>query len=124
MKILLAAILLIGMALSGCSNVRVYTVEKNRVDQAEAGNKGYIMGSPSAIPPEGEVPKRTMFVVDIEVPILPGEKGYKPGEMTKFRQKDKSKQAEKEVVVTEETVIIEETPVSFSEEVIEEEWVK
>ena len=124
MKILLVAILLIGMALSGCSNVRVYTVEKDRVDQAEVGNRGYIMGAPSTIPPEGEVPKRTMFAVDIEVPILPGEKGYKPGEMTKFRQKDKSKHSQKEVVVTEETVILEETPKSFSEEAIEEEWVK
>ncbi len=124
MKILLAAILLISMALSGCSNVRVYTVEKDRVDQAEGGNRGYIMGAPSPMPPEGDVPKRTMFAVDIEVPILPGEKGYKPGEMTKFRQKDKSKQAEKEVVAAEETVIIEETPDSLDEEVIEEEWVK
>ena len=92
MKILLAAILLISVALSGCSNVRVYTVEKDRVDQAEVGNRGYITGTPSPMPPEGDAPKRTMFVVDIEVPILPGKKGYKPGEMTKFRQKDKSKQ--------------------------------
>ena len=124
MKILLAAIVLISVALSGCSNVRVYTVKKDRVDQAKVGNRGYIMGAPLSTPPEGDIPKRTMFAIDIEVPILPGEKGYKPGEMTKFRQKNKSKEAEKEVVITEETVIIEETPDSLDEEVIEEEWVK
>jgi len=122
MKLFVVTILLVSIALSGCSNVRTYTFKKDRVDQTQEGNRGYIMGTPPPAPISGEVPKRTMFGVDIEVPILPGEKA-----MT----------SKKEVSYVEEREVIEEEMVPAMEEKTnfepkketqatesEEEWIK
>ena len=54
---------------TGCSRVRTYTVEKERVDQdLSQGNQGYLMGTPK----EGEVPQqrktaRATYVTEIEL---------------------------------------------------------
>ncbi|MBL7155653.1 MAG: hypothetical protein ISS90_00745 [Candidatus Omnitrophica bacterium] len=74
------AFLLVSIALAGCSNVRTYTFKKDRVDQRAEGNRGYVMGTPPPAPVEREVRKRTLIGVDIEIPILPGEKVELPPE--------------------------------------------
>ncbi|MBL7156664.1 MAG: hypothetical protein ISS92_00730 [Candidatus Omnitrophica bacterium] len=74
MKFLLVAILLVSITLTGCSNVKTYTFTKDRVDQTREGNRGYILGTPPPAPIEEGTPKRTMIGIDIEIPILPGEK--------------------------------------------------
>jgi len=66
------------MTLVGCSGVRIYEIKKDRVDQRVEGNRGYIKGTPPPAPIKGGVPKRTLIGIDMEVPILPGEKGYEP----------------------------------------------
>jgi hypothetical protein len=75
MRFLLVAILLI---LAGCSNVSSpYLITKDRVDQEIEGNRGYLLGTPPPAPARRDVPKRTLIGIDVEIPILPGEKGYK-----------------------------------------------
>ncbi|MFH1594076.1 MAG: hypothetical protein ABID09_05220 [Candidatus Omnitrophota bacterium] len=76
MRLLLVAIVFFSVAVSGCStpSVKTYTFKKDRVDQRIEGNRGYVLGTPPPAPVEREVPKRTLFGVDIEIPILPGEK--------------------------------------------------
>ena len=114
MKLLLGSMLLVCVLLAGCSNVRTYTFERDRVDQRIVGNQGYFTGSASPAPLEREVPKRTMIGIDIEVPILPGEKGYQSSEKTKFYKKQKaSASAKEDVTVVEENVTV-----------AEEDWVK
>jgi hypothetical protein len=124
MRLAVILLLLASIALSGCSNVRAYTFKKDRVDQRPEGNKGYIMGTPPPAPIE-EPKKRTMFGLDIEIPILPGEKVPVSSE---------------EVVVVEEDVYYEEpyseektnfeprheTPEVIEEDVVieEEDWIK
>ena len=73
MRFLILAILLTAVALSGCSVERVYTFQKDRVDQSVEGNRGYLVGTP---PPATatEPSKRTLIGVDIEVGLFPGEK--------------------------------------------------
>ena len=82
MKLLLITLLLVVITLSGCSNARFYTFQRDRVDQAQAGNRGYVMGTPPPVVLTGEIPKRTMFGLDIEIPVLPGEKVELPPEGT------------------------------------------
>ena len=77
MRFFIIAVLLVSFTLAGCSNVRVYTFAKERVDQKEAGNRGYITGTPPP-KPIGPVKKRTLIGIDIEIPLLPGEEGYEP----------------------------------------------
>ena len=79
MKLLLIPFLLISIVLAGCSNVgSPYLITKDRVDQEIEGNRGYLMGTPPPAPARGgDVPKRTLIGIDVEIPILPGEKGYK-----------------------------------------------
>ena len=124
MRLAVVLLLLASIALSGCSNVRAYTFKKDRVDQEPEGNKGYIAGTPPPTPIE-EPKKRTMFGLDIEIPLLPGE-----GRSV----------SREEVVVVEEDVYYEEpysqektnfepeneVPSVIEEDVIidEEEWIK
>lgn len=74
MRFIVAAILLVGMILTGCTRVETYTFKKERVDQAVAGNRGYLMGTPPPAPIVRETPKRTLIGIDMEIGILPGEK--------------------------------------------------
>ena len=115
MKLLLITILFVSIITAGCSDVNVYTVKKDRVDQAMRGNRGYIMGTPPPAPITGEVPKRTMINVDIEIPVLPFEK-------------IKTTKSPRRVITKEETVVIDEKPgetdIYVEEEVIEQEWIK
>lgn len=139
MKLLLAAILLASMTLAGCSGVRIYEIKKDRVDQRVEGNRGYIKGTPPPAPIKGGVPKRTLIGIDMEVPILPGEEGYKPtsGDTVIYAEDIKmepKRGIEPEAVYEEEVVIVGEKvmpkrkmPVVVEEEtVVEEEeiWVK
>jgi hypothetical protein len=69
-------LILVCLILSGCGttkfglddNVRVYRVEEERVDQEMAGNQGYIMGTPPAVPEGERKTTRTLIRVDVEVP--------------------------------------------------------
>lgn len=125
MRLAVIFLLLASIALSGCSNVRAYTFKKDRVDQEPEGNRGYLHGTPPPTP-IGEPKKRTMFGLDIEIPLLPGER---------------ESVSREEVVVVEEDVYYEEpysqeetnfepkkqaSPSVIEEDVIidEEEWVK
>ena len=140
MRFLLVVILLASMVLSGCSGARIYTFKKDRVDQRTEGNRGYIKGTPPPEPIRKGVAKRTLIGIDLEVPLLPGEKGYKPTcgstiiyaediKMEPMPSSPKRKATEARPVYEEETVIIEEeiTPKGKTERVIVEEeevWVK
>ncbi len=62
-----------GAAVSGAKKIKgfdVYTFQKERVDQAVDGNRGYIMG----VPPRTTGPERkltrTLIAVDIELPTF------------------------------------------------------
>ena len=75
---LLVVMLLVSVVLTGCSNVSSpYIIMKDRVDQNLSGNRGYLLGTPPPAPARKGVPKRTMIGIDVEIPLLPGEKGYK-----------------------------------------------
>ncbi|MBD3380423.1 MAG: hypothetical protein GF408_08195 [Candidatus Omnitrophica bacterium] len=52
--------------LGGCSNVDVYTFKKERVDQKDMGNRGYIEGTP---PPRTDTgsSKRTLIGIDVDM---------------------------------------------------------
>ncbi|OGW75898.1 MAG: hypothetical protein A2Z72_07055 [Omnitrophica bacterium RBG_13_46_9] len=136
MKFLPITILFVSITLAGCASVKTYTFQKDRVDQRLAGNRGYLMGTPPPAPVEREVPKRTLIGVDVEIPILPGEKAEQLSEETPTIEQES-------IVVEEAALAKEETPVEktnvtpkkeegvscpagvASEEVIEEEeWVK
>lgn len=62
--------------LTGCTHVRTYTVEKERVDQnLSSGNSGYLMGAPK----EGEINTerrmtRTTYVAEVELGSAPSAK--------------------------------------------------
>jgi nucleoid-associated protein YgaU len=76
---LLILCLVLGFALSGCSNVKTYTYEVDRVDQdLSRGNKGYIMGEGDEEIPERK-PTRTMVGVDVELPPSKEYKARKEG---------------------------------------------
>ena len=80
MKFLVAGILLTSVMLAGCVSVDSYMYKQDRVDQEmEGGNRGYAT-DPPPVDPEAtkEVPQRTMFGFDIEVPLMPGDEGYEP----------------------------------------------
>jgi nucleoid-associated protein YgaU len=61
------------LVLSGCSRVRTYVVEKERVDQnLTAGNSGYLTGSPkeSDVPVDRKMTRQT-YVTEIELGAVP-----------------------------------------------------
>ncbi len=140
MRFLLIAVLLASMVLSGCSGARIYTFKKDRVDQRTKGNRGYIKGTPPPEPIRKGVAKRTLIGIDMEVPLLPGEKGYKPTcgstviyagdiKMEPTPAVPKRKASEAGPVCEEETIIVEKrvTPKGKTQELIVEEeevWVK
>jgi len=110
-------ILILSVVLAGCANVRTYKFKKDRVDQRVEGNRGYLLGTPPPAPVVREVPKRTMIGIDIEIPVLPGEKA------------DLS--SEEEVRYEEETIIEMKGPLPSASETketvkeeTEEDWVK
>ena len=116
MKLLVALLLLAAINLDGCTHVRTYTFKKDRVDQNTKGNRGYIKGTPPAVPAAKEVPQRTMIGVDIEIGLLPGEKVELAPDNVKIGKVQlipKPEPKPKKPVVVEETIIVE-----------EEEWVK
>jgi len=79
MRVVLILMLLVSAILSGCSNVSApYLIQKDRVDQEFTGNRGYLAGKPPEIPVKRKFSKRTLIGIDIEIPLLPGEEGYKP----------------------------------------------
>jgi len=70
---ILTVLMVLCFFITGCSRVQTYTFKRDRVDQSMEGNRGYMQGDvPAAESREGL--KRTMFGVDVEVPILPWEK--------------------------------------------------
>jgi len=96
---------------SGCV-VRTYTVERDRVDQAVYGNKGFIMGTaPAATNTDTEQVKKTREIYNVEVE-LPSSYRTTKEEKARYRNKDKelygnrgyvsgSMTPEKEVYVSE-----------------------
>ncbi|NQT22786.1 MAG: hypothetical protein HQ579_05020 [Candidatus Omnitrophica bacterium] len=72
---LVALLLIMSVVLTGCSSVKTYTYKRDRVDQeVQKGNRGFMKGTP---PPakSREGLKRTLYGCDIEIPIMPWEKG-------------------------------------------------
>ena len=142
MRFLLIAVLLVSVTLAGCSGARIYTFKEERVDQRLEGNRGYIKGAPAPESIRKGVAKRTLIGIDLDVPILPGEKGYVPTSGGTVIYADDIKmeptprvggstvtRVKPEPVYKKETVIIEEevTPKGKTERVIVEEeevWVK
>jgi len=100
MKLLLAAILLISVALSGCTTSKIYTFKKDRVDQGRQGNRGYIEGTPPARAPQKSVPQRTLIGFDVEIPVFAGEEAYLE------KQTGQKREAEEVVVFEEEEYIV------------------
>jgi len=86
MKILLVVILLTSLALTGCTRVDSYIYKQDRVDQdMTGGNRGYATDPPPLDSEEANRPKqRTLFGFDIEVPLMPGDEGYKPSSKRKL----------------------------------------
>jgi len=139
MRLLVIALLLVTVALAGCSNVRTYTFTKERVDQAPKGNRGYVMGTPPPVSEDGPVKRRTLIGIDIEIPLLPGEEGYEPTGGGVIYAEDimmtpKSKKSKrKNITAVEEDVVVVEERRNFapkgregSVEIIDEEqeWIK
>jgi hypothetical protein len=73
-KLLIAGILSVSVALSGCYTMRVYKFQRDRVDQVSEGNRGYITGTPPPASAGAGTPKRELIGIDIELGLLPGEK--------------------------------------------------
>jgi nucleoid-associated protein YgaU len=69
-----ACVILLGLVfMAGCSNVRTYTVEEERVDQNLAeGNQGYFSGAPkdTDIPKNRKLTRKT-YVTEVEVGSTP-----------------------------------------------------
>jgi len=62
-----------GAAVSGAKKIKgfdVYTFQKERVDQAVNGNRGYIMGAPARTAGPERCATRTIISVDIELPTF------------------------------------------------------
>lgn len=55
------------LSLAGCARITSQVVDKERVDQEMDGNRGYLMGKPSA-PAAPRKTKRRMIQTDIELP--------------------------------------------------------
>lgn len=89
MRFLTITVLLFGVMLAGCSDVKTYVIHEDRVDQEMQGNRGYLLGTPPAATAKKKFDKRTLLGIDVEVPLLPGEKGYKPsGGGSMIREED------------------------------------
>ena len=79
---ILALLITVSFLITGCASVDVYTFKKDRVDQKEEGNKGYLKGMAPESQDKTGISQRTMIGVDIE---LPGS--AKPSEETDTRFK-------------------------------------
>lgn len=132
---LFTILLIAAFFITGCSNVRTYTFKRNRVDQkVQEGNRGYLKGTPPPAEERKDV-KRTMYGVDVEIPILPWDAEAslppKPKEGTvEVPPKEEEKtivdisvlpiSAEKKSVETKQA-----GPTQIKGEVVEEEeWIK
>jgi len=112
------------VVLTGCSSVKTYTFTRDRVDQEiQKGNRGFVKGTP---PPAEDRKglKRTLYGCDIEVPIMPWEKG-------KVSIPPEAEQGKVDVPPAGDEKIIYEIPDKSSksttikgEVVDEEEWIK
>ena len=136
MKLLLVALLAVTVALVGCStvsktSVRAYTFTRDRVDQRIEGNRGYIMGAPPPAPERGDIPKRTIIGIDIEVPLLPAEEA-RLERAKKARATKRKKTAEKKRTAAKKEAPVKKTNFEPKPEeplvmgVVEEEeiWIK
>ncbi|MDD4202989.1 MAG: hypothetical protein PHQ52_05930 [Candidatus Omnitrophica bacterium] len=56
---------------SGCTSVRTYTYERDRVDQKIAGNQGYFQGKAPSVDESKRNKTRTMVGIDVESSFLP-----------------------------------------------------
>jgi hypothetical protein len=65
---ILALLITVSFLITGCASVDVYTFKKDRVDQKEEGNKGYLKGMAPESQDKTSTPQRTMIGVDIELP--------------------------------------------------------
>ena len=117
MRFLVIAILLLSITLSGCYTMRAYTFKRDKVDQRVEGNRGYIMGTPPPAPIEGEIPKRTLIGIDIELGLLPGEKAR-----VDFGKSGVVKMKEERPQVGGSTVVMKDFEPTEAKE--EEEWIK
>jgi len=75
----LMILILVSFMLDGCTRVRTYVVEKDRVDQDLAsGNAGYLSGTPKPedLNSERKLTRQT-YVAEIEVGSAPGRKKTK-----------------------------------------------
>ncbi len=117
MRFLVIAILLLSITLSGCYTMRAYTFKRDKVDQRIEGNRGYIMGTPPPAPVEGEIPKRTLIGVDIELGLLPGEKAR-----VDFGKSGVVKMREETPQVGGSAVVMKDFEPTEAKE--EEEWIK
>lgn len=123
MRHLIVVILILSVALAGCSNVKVYKFKKDRVDQRNEGNRGYLLGTPPPAPVVRDVPKRTMIGVDIEIPVLPGEKvELLPEEEVRYEEETIIEMKGPAPLVGGPTVKMKEE--ESEEEESEEEWIK
>lgn len=99
----LAVIIVSIIALTGCSNVDVYTFKKERVDQIEKGNKGYLTGEA----PESDQkrnPNRTLIGIDIDMGSASGTSSSRDPEKSSKTIKTKSDEGTVTTVVEEEYI--------------------
>ena len=65
---ILALLVTMSFLITGCASVDVYTFKKDRVDQKEEGNKGYLKGMAPESQDKNDTSQRTMIGMDIELP--------------------------------------------------------
>ena len=73
MNKILVLVLIATFMLTGCAGVEVYTFKKDRVDQSETGNQGYLMGDAPQAQAKEAPSKRTLIGVDIEIAQSPSK---------------------------------------------------
>lgn len=80
MKLKTVLLLVVALALSGCT-VRTYKMTKDRIDQdLTAGNRGYLQGQAPAVDVSERKTTRDTQVVEVEFrPLIKFEKGPKAG---------------------------------------------
>jgi len=76
------------MTASGCG-VKTYVIEKDRVDQEIAGNRGVLMGDVPPAPRLDSPRKRTVIGVDVEIPSITGRKKQAPVTIRRSTTPDK-----------------------------------
>lgn len=117
----LAALLVIAVVITGCTNMDVYTFKKERVDQQMEGNRGYISGEAPA--PEPRDTKRELIGVDIG---LVGGKEEAAGTATEPKT-EVTETVTKTTTVTDtggKKTVKEAETVVVDMETSQEEWVK